>query len=299
MEVPIEIKTLFSYDHRILKIKNFEITILKIDEKNNTSVEESRSHIKYTIIKEHQGVNIVLERIDSGEKYKIRLPTEDDATNLINSINAEKTNYETFMKDYYTNNDSYNLIEGESFFDYFKSIINFLTEMEQSIAQIRIDENLEQILNVQNKFLEKITYYTKVIDTNVAKLYSENEEEINLQSRSKEIKTLLEELKDVIKACTYGLTCEEIEEYINNFKNLVKQKTKEIIMLIDEIKYNLANYLALKTDNPDEKAYGEVFTTKEEEVAKLLLENENLKIQIENLEIENDIINHFLIEHKY
>ena len=171
--------------------------------------------------------------------------------------------------------------------------------MEQSIAQIRIDENLEQILNVQNKFLEKITYYTKVIDTNVAKLYSENEEEINLQSRSKEIKTLLEELKDVIKACTYGLTCEEIEEYINNFKNLVKQKTKEIIMLIDEIKYNLANYLALKTDNPDEKTYGEVFTTKEEEVAKLLLENENLKIQIENLEIENDIINQFLIEHKY
>ncbi len=95
------------------------------------------------------------------------------------------------------------------------------------------------------------------------------------------------------------MTCEEIEEYINNFKNLVKQKTKEIIMLIDEIKYNLANYLALKTDNPDEKAYGEVFTTKEEEVAKLLLENENLKIQIENLEIENDIINQFLIEHKY
>ena len=94
MEVPIEIKTLFSYDHRILKIKNFEITILKIDDKNNTSVEESRSHIKYTIIKEHQGVNIVLERIDSGEKYKIRLPTEDDATNLINSINEEKTNYE-------------------------------------------------------------------------------------------------------------------------------------------------------------------------------------------------------------
>lgn len=299
MEVPIEIKGLFSYDHKILKIKNFEISILKVDDKNNASIEESRAHIKYIIIKEHQGVNIVLERIDSGEKYKIRLPTEDDATNLINSINTEKTNYETFMKDYYTNNDSYNLIEGESFFDYFKSITNFLTEMEQSISKIRIDENLEQILNVQNNFLEKITYYTKVIDTNVAKLYSENQEEINLQSRSKEIKTLLEELKEVIKACTYGLTSEEIEEYINNFKNLVKQKTREIFMLIDEIKYNLANYLALKTDNPDEKTYGEVFNTKEEEVAKLLLENENLKIQIENLEMENDIINQFLIEHKH
>ena len=45
-------------------------------------------------------------------------------------------------------------------------------------------------------------------------------------------------------------------------------------------------------------AYGEVFNTKEEEISKLLLENENLKIQIENLEIENDIINQFMIENK-
>ena len=70
------------------------------------------------------------------------------------------------------------------------------------------------------------------------------------------------------------------------------------MMLIDEIKYNLANYLALKNDNPDDKTYGEVFNTKEEEISKLLLENENLKIQIENLEIENDIINQFMIENK-
>ena len=33
-------------------------------------------------------------------------------------------------------------------------------------------------------------------------------------------------------------------------------------------------------------------------ISKLLLENENLKIQIENLEIENDIINQFMIENK-
>ena len=295
MEVFIDVKTLFSYDRRFLKIKNFELTIHKND---YTSVEETRIHIKYVNIKDHDRTKMTIERIDTGDKIKIQLQTEDDATNLINAIRTEKASYDTFMKDYYTNNDSYNLIEGESFFDYFKSITTFLSEMENSLGQIKMDENLEQILSIQNKFLEKISYYTKTIDSNIIKLNSDNEEEGNLQSRSKEIKTLLEELKEVIKSCTYGLTCEEIDEYINNFKNLVKQKSKEIMMLIDEIKYNLANYLALKTDNPDDKTYGEVFNTKEEEISKLLLENENLKIQIENLEIENDIINQFMIENK-
>ncbi len=295
MEVFIDVKTLFSYDRRFLKIKNFELTIHKND---YTSVEETRIHIKYVNIKDHERTKMTIERIDTGDKIKIQLQTEDDASNLINAIRTEKASYDTFMKDYYTNNDSYNLIEGESFFDYFKSITTFLSEMENSLGQIKMDENLEQILSIQNKFLEKISYYTKTIDSNIIKLNSDNEEEGNLQSRSKEIKTLLEELKEVIKSCTYGLTCEEIDEYINNFKNLVKQKSKEIMMLIDEIKYNLANYLALKTDNPDDKTYGEVFNTKEEEISKLLLENENLKIQIENLEIENDIINQFMIENK-
>ena len=295
MEVFIDVKTLFSYDRRFLKIKNFELTIHKNDD---TSVEETRIHIKYVNIKDHDRTKMTIERIDTGDKIKIQLQTEDDASNLINAIRTEKASYDTFMKDYYTNNDSYNLIEGESFFDYFKSITTFLSEMENSLGQIKMDENLEQILSIQNKFLEKISYYTKTIDSNIIKLNSDNEEEGNLQSRSKEIKTLLEELKEVIKSCTYGLTCEEIDEYINNFKNLVKQKSKEIMMLIDEIKYNLANYLALKNDNPDDKTYGEVFNTKEEEISKLLLENENLKIQIENLEIENDIINQFMIENK-
>ena len=295
MEVFIDVKTLFSYDRRFLKIKNFELTIHKND---YTSVEETRIHIKYVNIKDHDRTKMTIERIDTGDKIKIQLQTEDDASNLINAIRTEKASYDTFMKDYYTNNDSYNLIEGESFFDYFKSITTFLSEMENSLGQIKMDENLEQILSIQNKFLEKISYYTKTIDSNIIKLNSDNEEEGNLQSRSKEIKTLLEELKEVIKSCTYGLTCEEIDEYINNFKNLVKQKSKEIMMLIDEIKYNLANYLALKNDNPDDKTYGEVFNTKEEEISKWLLENENLKIQIENLEIENDIINQFMIENK-
>ena len=42
----------------------------------------------------------------------------------------------------------------------------------------------------------------------------------------------------------------------------------------------------------------DAFCTKEDELAKLSLENENLKIQIENLEIENDIIKKFLDKNK-
>ena len=171
MEVFIDVKTLFSYDRRFLKIKNFELTIHKND---YTSVEETRIHIKYVNIKDHDRTKMTIERIDTGDKIKIQLQTEDDASNLINAIRTEKASYDTFMKDYYTNNDSYNLIEGESFFDYFKSITTFLSEMENSLGQIKMDENLEQILSIQNKFLEKISYYTKTIDSNIIKLNSDN-----------------------------------------------------------------------------------------------------------------------------
>ena len=68
-------------------------------------------------------------------------------------------------------------------------------------------------------------------------------------------------------------------------------------MLIEEIKYNLDNYLTLKNNgNNSENVLGENLGTEEEEIAKLLLENENLKIQIENFETENEIIEEYLKE---
>ena len=68
-------------------------------------------------------------------------------------------------------------------------------------------------------------------------------------------------------------------------------------MLIEEIKYNLDNYLTLKNNgNNNENVLGENLGTEEEEIAKLLLENENLKIQIENFETENEIIEEYLKE---
>ena len=76
-----------------------------------------------------------------------------------------------------------------------------------------------------------------------------------------------------------------------------KKKTHEINILIDEIKYNFVNYLSLKIEN-DKEDNKELFTTKEEELTKILLENESLKIQNENLNNENQIISQFLIENK-
>ena len=79
--------------------------------------------------------------------------------------------------------------------------------------------------------------------------------------------------------------------------SIVKEKTHEINILIDEIKYNFVNYLSLKIEN-DKEDNKELFTTKEEELTKILLENESLKIQNENLNNENQIISQFLIENK-
>lgn len=301
MELYVYISSFLHSERKFLKLKNFEVSIQKIvraDGGTNT-VEESRIHVKYITVREQGDRKLVLDRGDNGEKIKLSTETEEDLTNLVKAIETEKKNYESFLKDYYTNNDSYNLIEGESFFDYFEKVINFLKDLNDSLNSITMDENLEQILTVQNKFIIKINYYVKLLESSLNQLNSDrSQEERDLITRSKEIKELLNELKEVILTCTYNLTCPEIEEYIKNFKSIMSQKSKEIMMIIDEIKYNLTNYLALKNDNPEENFEGDVFNTKEEELSKMLLENENLKIQIENLEIENKIISEFLAENK-
>ena len=119
-------------------------------------------------------------------------------------------------------------------------------------------------------------------------------EQIYLES--KEIKELLSNLKEAVSSFTFGLHKEEVKDYVNNFKNIVKEKALEINILIDEIKYNLSNYLALGIENEENK--DEIFTSKEEELTKVLLENESLKMQNENLINENQIISQYLIDNK-
>ncbi len=298
MEVQVDLViSFFKNERRLLKIKNFEFSLWK-DEEQNKTVEDIRVHIKYIKVKEKDGLKLFLERTDFGEKITLKISNETDLNNIKMNIIREQKNYENFLNEYYTNNNSYNLIDGDSFFDYFQKVIKFLDEMEKNLDNIQIDENLEMILTMQDDFLHKIESYKNIIDTNISKLTPNVENQNELIQQTQEIKNLIEELSDVIKSCTYNLNVSEIQSYINNFKNVVRQKSKEIIMLIDEIKYNLSNYLALKSENPDEKAYTDIFNSKEEEISKLLLENENLKIQIENITFENDIISQFLEENK-
>ena len=177
--------------------------------------------------------------------------------------------------------------------DYFSSVKEFLQTFVRNLDTLFVNPELEKLLDLINILMEKIDYYLSVINNN-ENSFKEQNEQIYLES--KEIKELLSNLKEAIGSYTFGLHKEEVKDYINNFKNIVKEKSQEINILIDEIKYNLSNYLALGLENEENK--NEIFESKEEEFTKVLLENESLKLQNENLINENQIISQFLIENK-
>ena len=294
MEINIEVSGFLSNDKKILKIRNFELSFIKHSEAKKITTEEMACHVKYITLKDRNGNKITLERKDNNEKYQIKTNTPQDMDDLISTLKMEQDKYKSFIKEYYGDNNSYNLIEGDSFMDYFSKIKEFLSNFNKNLESIKINPDLENLLDLINTLLEKIEYYLGVINTNENKLKEQNED---LYNESVEIKELLNNLREAITSCTFGLHKNEVNDYIQNFKKIVKEKTQEINILIDEIKYNLVNYLALKIEN-DEEDNKELFTTKEEELTKILLENESLKIQNENLNNENQIISQFLIENK-
>ena len=228
MQVQVDYSiSIFKSEKRLLKIKNFEFSLWK-DEDNNKTVEDIKVHIKYIKVKERDGLKLVLERTDNGGKITLKTQNPTDLNNIDMNIIREQKNYENFLNEYYTNNNSYNLIEGDSFFDYFQKIIKFLDEMEKNLDNIQIDENLELILTMQDEFLKKIQGYQTLIDSNIQKLNPKEQNQNELIEQSKEIKTLIEELSDLVKSCTYNLNVTEIQNYINDFKNVVRQKSREI-----------------------------------------------------------------------
>jgi hypothetical protein len=293
MEINIEVSGFLSNSKRILKISNFEMVFLKRSEKNNTTSIEMKCHIKYINIKDRNNTKATLERKDLNEKYTIKTSNTQDMDNLISTLNKEQEKYKSFIKEYYGDNNSYNLIEGDSFFDYFASIKEFLQTFTRNVDKLFVNSELEKLLDLINLLLEKIDYYLGIINTNENKFKEQNEQ---IYLESKEIKELLSNLKEAVSSCTFGLHKEEVKDYVNNFKNIVKEKALEINILIDEIKYNLSNYLALGIENEENK--DEIFTSKEEELTKVLLENESLKMQNENLINENQIISQYLIDNK-
>ena len=293
MEINIEVSGFLSNSKRILKISNFEMVFLKRSEKNNTTTIEMKCHIKYINIKDRNNTKATLERKDLNEKYTIKTQNTQDMDNLISTLTKEQEKYKSFIKEYYGDNNSYNLIEGDSFFDYFASIKEFLQTFTRNVDKLFVNPELEKLLDLINLLLEKIDYYLGIINSNENKFKEQNEQ---IYLESKEIKELLSNLKEAVSSCTFGLHKEEVKDYVNNFKNLVKEKAQEISILIDEIKYNLANYLALGIESEENKE--EIFASKEEELTRVLLENESLKMQNENLINENQIISQYLIDNK-
>ncbi len=269
------------------------MVFLKRSEKNNTTTIEMKCHIKYINIKDRNNTKATLERKDLNEKYTIKTQNSQDMDNLISTLTKEQEKYKSFIKEYYGDNNSYNLIEGDSFFDYFASIKEFLQTFTRNVDKLFVNPELEKLLDLINLLLEKIDYYLGIINSNENKFKEQNEQ---IYLESKEIKELLSNLKEAVSSCAFGLHKEEVKDYVNNFKNLVKEKAQEISILIDEIKYNLANYLALGIENEENKE--EIFASKEEELTRVLLENESLKMQNENLINENQIISQYLIDNK-
>ena len=293
MEINIEVSGFLSNNKRTLKISNFELCFIKKNEKTNTTSIEMKCHMKDINLKDRNNTKIILERKDINEKYSIKTSSTEDMDNLISTLNKEQEKYKSFIKEYYGDNNSYNLIEGDSFMDYFTSVKEFLQVFIRNLDTLFLNPELEKLLDLINILMEKIDYYLGVINNN-ENSFKEQNEQIYLES--KEIKELLSNLKEAIGSCTFGLHKEEVKDYVNNFKNIVKEKSQEINILIDEIKYNLSNYLALGLENEENK--NEIFESKEEEFTKVLLENESLKLQNENLINENQIISQFLIENK-
>ena len=293
MEINIEISGFLSNNKRTLKISNFELSFIKRNEKTNTSSIEMKCHIKYINLKDRNNTKATLERKDINEKYSIKTSNAQDMDNLISTLNKEQEKYKSFIKEYYGDNNSYNLIEGDSFMDYFTSVKEFLQTFVRNLDTLFVNPELEKLLDLINLLMEKIDYYLGVINNN-ENSFKEQNEQIYLES--KEIKELLSNLKEAVSSCTFGLHKDEVKDYVNNFKNIVKEKSQEINILIDEIKYNLSNYLALGFENEENK--NEIFESKEEELTKVLLENESLKIQNENLINENQIISQFLSDNK-
>lgn len=278
-------------EKKLIRIKNFEISIMKM--KNTERVEEAHMHIKNINVEYLNNSEILIK--NSKDRYQMKLLNEDEASNLVNVLSKEKASYAAFIKEFYTTEDIYSLIEGDSIVNYFNKISAFIEELNKSLSELAIDPNLEEILAVQNNYLEKISKYTKMLNANFKQLNKEKPEEKELIEQTKQMKEMLIELKNLVTSCTFNTTSDGIESYISNFKTVMKQKSMEVLLLIDEIKYNLCNYLALQGNKG---VIGESSNSKEDEITRLKLENDNLKIQIDNIDKENVIITQFLKECK-
>jgi hypothetical protein len=285
------------YKRKFFILKDFILTICHYNEKENSFIKEKSFHVKYLRIEPCSDLNIKLGIQNYNDSIFFKLETEEDKLNWLDAIKSQKAKYEKFLDDYYNNNNSDKLFDESediySFSDYFNYVKLFINDVEIGLEDVHIDSNLEAFLELLNSYITQFDFYTSEIDKFYYKLNSSNKDDLHIMNKSKEIKILFEELRESIVQSTYQLNSEDINLYINNFKKAVLDKTKQMNELIVELEYYIQNYskmfLNIRDDSNGEENENLDFVLK-----RILLENEMIKIENNELAIQNEIMKHFM-----
>jgi hypothetical protein len=260
------INIFFQYQKKYVILKDFILSINDYNEKENKHTKEHEYHIKYISIIEQTSnfFKLHVKNLNAGTTLFFKTESEEDCLNWINAIKLNSTKYEKFIDEYYINNNCEHLILNNSsnnfdclenftsFKDFLNEISHILLSAETNIIELNINTNLENILNFQNNFVKKFDNYILEIEKYYFKLNPTNNEEFQIMNRSKEIKTLFEELKQIISDCTYGLNSEEITVYISSFREKYINKIKETKSLLEEIEYAIKYYISFYQGSSEE-----------------------------------------------
>jgi hypothetical protein len=196
--IDLWVNYIYQYQKKFLMIKNFMLIVNEYNEKDNSYNEEQKYHIKYVNVVETK-INYIKLSVDHNNSIYlfIKTTTEEDCLNWINAIKLQKIKYEKFLDEYYINNRSEKIIPSDGLIsDYLEEIKLFMNEVIlNNLNDLRINYNLEAVLKVQNSVLNRINNYNNEIERIYYKLNPNNGEEFHLISKSKELKTLFDELK--------------------------------------------------------------------------------------------------------
>jgi hypothetical protein len=330
--VNVWVNYFYQYQKKYMILKDFLFSINDRSEKDKETItnKEKVFHVKYLNMVEKSGCNLKIEVDKKSNKFPneilyLRTDNEEDMLNWVEAINIQKKKYEKFIDEYYVNNNSEKLFSSseeftqhektnlecfDSFTEFLNEVTIFIQSLENNLSVININHDLQDILKILNSFICNINDYSNTIDKYYIKLNPSNSNEFHFMNKSKEIKTLLDELKEAMVNSTYGLDANEIISYIICFKENLEHKIQEIKLLRDELEYYIENYLRMylgmnKTENKNENLHGQsahstTFLNEEDKdivLSQIIMENELMKMKINQLSTETDIIRQFMNEY--
>jgi hypothetical protein len=330
--VNVWVNYFYQYQKKYLILKDFLFSINDRSEKDKETItnKEKVFHVKYLNMVEKSGCNLKIEVDKKSNKFPneilyLRTDNEEDMLNWVEAINIQKKKYEKFIDEYYVNNNSEKLFSSseeftqqektnlecfDSFTEFLNEVTIFIQSLENNLSVININHDLQDILKILNSFICNINDYSNTIDKYYIKLNPSNSNEFHFMNKSKEIKTLLDELKEAVVNSTYGLDANEIISYIICFKENLEHKIQEIKLLRDELEYYIENYLRMylgmnKTENKNENLHGQsahsttVLNEEDKDIvlSQIIMENELMKMKINQLSTETDIIRQFMNEY--